>query len=574
VIRLSVLLVLALSLSVQPLPIRAGANAPTVEPTPLPGVHFVHVATADNTSLNATCIDHPLLNDDDGAVFLVTQSFNPKGLNGTYNDEAIGVYYETALDKWCIFNEDETVMPVEAAFNVHIPVEDSTVFVHEATSGNISNNLTHIDNPLLNDNPGATVFVTQNWNPSGQAGVFNEHVVGVWYDDYSHRWCIFNQDTSLMPVGASFNVLVSSPDEAAILHIATPGNTSGHLTKIDDPRINGNPNALLTVTQDWTPHWVYNAHAIGVHFAGVYWYIFNQDLANMPEDAAFRVLIPPIDSAAYVHVATPANTVGHSTWLDHPLLNGNPDAIVLATQHWNPVGLPGTYNDHHIGVRYDGGTGKWSIQNQDEVDMPEGAAFNVYMPPTGANAFTQVTTLANRVDNATYVDHPESNGEPYAVCLFTPNWNPAGLPGTYDDHATGIWYSDFWERASIYNEDRTDMPLGAAFNVLIPDDDAIVFIHTTTGGNTRDNVTLLDHPSLNGNPQALVYVTHNWNPGGGLGEYNDQALGVYYEDVGFEQWGIFNQDTLAEMPLNAHFNVLIIPRHRIFLPLILRSPSL
>ncbi len=568
-IRVSILLVLALSVSVPPLPTPARADAPTVDPIPLPGVHFVHVATVDNIIYNATCLDHPLLNDDDGAVFLVTQNFNPKGMNGTYNDEAIGVYYETTLDKWCIFNQDMSEMPEDAAFNVHVPVEDVTVFVHEATSGNTENNLTRIDNPLLNGNPGATVFVTQNWTPHW---VYNEHVVGVWYDDFSQRWCIFNQNQALMPVGAAFNVLVSSPDETTVIHVATTENTFGHLTKIDDPRINGNPNALLTVTQNWTPHWVYNAHAIGVHFAGVYWYIFNQDLAEIPEDAAFNVLIPPTDSAAFVHVARPANTFGYRTWLDHPLLNGNPDAILLATQNWNPMGLPGTYNNHPIGVRYDDSVHKWALINQDQTDMPEGAAFNIYVPPIGANAFTHVTTLANRVGNVTYIDHPESNGEPYATCLFTPNWNPRGLPGTSNDEATGVWYSNARDKASIYNENTSaDMPLGAAFNVLLPDD-AIVFIHTTTWGNTDENFTYLDHPSLNGNPYALVYVTHNWNPGGGPGVYNDQELGVFYTDgFGVGKWGIFNQDPDADMPLNAHFNVLVIPTYPSFLPLILRS---
>jgi len=568
---------LTLLLVAFPLPLVADDVSPNqlnADPNPLPGVHFVHVASTDNIIANATCLDHPLLNDDDGAIFLVTQNYNPKGMTGTYNDKAIGVYYETALDEWCIFNQDETAMPEEAAFNVHIPVEDSTLFVHDATSGNTENNLTRIDNPLLNGNPAATVFVTQNWNPAGQPGVYNEHIVGVWYDDYSQRWCIFNQDnTDPMPVGASFNVLVSSPDETAVIHIATTENTFGHLTKIDDPRINGNPNALLTVTQNWTPNWVYNNHAVGVHFAGFYWYVFNQDLAAIPEDAAFNVLIPPTDSAAFTHVATAANSTLHYTLIDHPLLNGNPDAIFLVTQHWNPMGSPGTYNDHHIGVWYDYGTGKWAILNQDEVDMPEGAAFNVYVPPIGANAFTHVTTLDNVLGNVTYIDHPESNGEPNAICLLTPNRNPAGLSGTYNDQATGVWYSSVQQKASIFNQDTSvDMPLGAAFNVLLPDDDTIAFIHTTEVGNTEENVTFLDHPSLNGNPHALVFVTHNWNPGGGSGVYNDQALGVYYDDdVGYEMWGIFNQDPVTDMPLGAYFNVLVIDRYISFLPLILRS---
>ena len=70
----------------------------------------------------------------------------------------------------------------------------------------------------------------------------------------------------------------------------------------------------------------------------------------------------------------------------------------------------------------------------------------------------------------------------------------------------------------------------------------------------------------NDNPHALVFVTHNWNPGGGLdGVYNDEEIGVWYSrNVG--RWSIFNQDTGSDMPEGAVFNVLVIPRYKVFVP--------
>jgi len=92
------------------------------------------------------------------------------------------------------------------------------VFIHRATPENISrdpSNSTYIDNPLTNDNPDAFVFVTQNWNPGGGAGKYNDHPVGVWYDPSTQRWAIFNQDRETMPDGAAFNVaVVEEPTEA------------------------------------------------------------------------------------------------------------------------------------------------------------------------------------------------------------------------------------------------------------------------------------------------------------------------------------------------------------------------
>ena len=83
--------------------------------------------------------------------------------------------------------------------------------------------------------------------------------------------------------------------------------------------------------------------------------------------------------AVFVHQATPDNISDNSTYLDNPSTNGNPDAVLYVTQNWNPGGEGGTYNDHEIGVWYDGEAGQWAIFNQDQEGMTEGAAFNVFV---------------------------------------------------------------------------------------------------------------------------------------------------------------------------------------------------
>ncbi len=89
-----------------------------------------------------------------------------------------------------------------------------SVFVHRATPENISANSTYLDNPLLNGNPNAVLYVTQNWNPGGrEGGTYNDHPVDVWYDTNREKWAIFNQDRAAIPEGAAFNV----PD-LAIIH--------------------------------------------------------------------------------------------------------------------------------------------------------------------------------------------------------------------------------------------------------------------------------------------------------------------------------------------------------------------
>jgi len=83
-----------------------------------------------------------------------------------------------------------------------------------------------------------------------------------------------------------------------------------------------------------------------------------------------------------------------------------------------------------------------------------------------------------------------------------------------------------------------------------------VFIHRATTANTSVHITTITHPSTDGNPNAILIVTPNWNPGGtgGVGVDNDHVTGVYYAGT---KWTIFNQDNVA-MPVNAAFNVLVV----------------
>jgi hypothetical protein len=90
---------------------------------------------------------------------------------------------------------------------------------------------------------------------------------------------------------------------------------------------------------------------------------------------------------------------------------------------------------------------------------------------------------------------------------------------------------------------------GAGTNAVTP-----VFIHRATATNTFFNETVIDHPHSNNDPNAIVFVTQNWNPGGTAGTYNPHAVGVYYSPP---RWRIFNQDGIS-MPTNAAFNVMIV----------------
>ena len=166
---------------------------------------------------------------------------------------------------------------------------------------------------------------------------------------------------------------------ASFVHRATADNSRGDYTYLSDPALNGDPNAVVLAA----PTGARGGGGEYDHNIGVWyeprarkWAIFNQDLAAVPAGATFRVVLPPA-SESFVHRARPADPVRQTTYLDDPLTNGEPDAVVSVTQNWNPGGGPGVYNDHPVGLLYDEDAQKWAIENRDGARMPDGAAFNV-----------------------------------------------------------------------------------------------------------------------------------------------------------------------------------------------------
>jgi hypothetical protein len=77
-------------------------------------------------------------------------------------------------------------------------------------------------------------------------------------------------------------------------------------------------------------------------------------------------------------------------------------------------------------------------------------------------------------------------------------------------------------------------------------------IHTASSANVSGNRTTLSDIRLNAKPDAFLYVTANFNPGGGPGFYNDAQLGVLY-NTSLNRWQIFNENGAA-MPIGAKFN--------------------
>ena len=167
------------------------------------GTAFLHRATDENSRGDYTYLGAPNIDGYPSAM-----DFAEPVADGTY-DHNIGVWYEFAdRKKWAIFNHDLAPVPAGSAFEVVVRGK-SEALVHRATPGNTSANVSHIDDSLTNGKPDAEVSVTQNWNPGGGRGVYNDHPVGVRYDVEAREWTIYNRDFAPIRAGAAFNVGVS-----------------------------------------------------------------------------------------------------------------------------------------------------------------------------------------------------------------------------------------------------------------------------------------------------------------------------------------------------------------------------
>ncbi len=245
--------------------------------------------------------------------------------------------------------------------NTVVTFAQSSTFKHRATASNIVNNYTVIDHARTNNQGNKVLFITHDF----RSGPYVQAPLGVFFSLQLKKWAIFQQDKTELPENANFNVLVrTTADRGVFVHTAKKSTIGGHITTIDHPAANNNPNAKLMVTQSWVS--VYNNNPIGVYYSNGRWRIFNQNFKAMPENARFNVMVN--HSQSFVHTAsTPA---GHMTKLDNAKTNNKANAFVFITPMWTSV-----YNNHNTGVYYN--RGYWSIYNEDVQAMPRNAKFVV-----------------------------------------------------------------------------------------------------------------------------------------------------------------------------------------------------
>ena len=170
---------------------------------------FVHRADPENSRGDYTFIKNTNIDGDANAVVLVLSAAPPVDSGAARYGHNIGVWFEPVAQRWAIFNQDRSPIPEGATFEVVIP-QASEGFVHRAEPSDTAGNATYLSGPRTNGNPDAAISVTQNWNPGGGEGIYNDHPADLFYDTDVEQWAILNRDGESIPEGAAFNVAVSA----------------------------------------------------------------------------------------------------------------------------------------------------------------------------------------------------------------------------------------------------------------------------------------------------------------------------------------------------------------------------
>lgn len=82
-------------------------------------------------------------------------------------------------------------------------------------------------------------------------------------------------------------------------------------------------------------------------------------------------------TAAFVQLTSAANINGDSSYINNPICNGDPNAILLVTHNYNPGEIIDTYFDKNFGVWFNALKNEWAVYTEDESAMPTNIAFNV-----------------------------------------------------------------------------------------------------------------------------------------------------------------------------------------------------
>lgn len=282
--------------------------------------------------------------------------------------------------------------------------------------------------------------------------------------------------------------------------------------------------------------------------------------------------VPPASATVtvtshFIQTATSSNLFdGFLTEINNAATNGNPNAILFVTTAFNSGGVCGcvAFADP-VAVFYVPGHQKWAIADAFiSNNIPIGAEFNVLVVQNPSNSvFTATATSSNIAANGFTLSKKSTVGKGAALLQVTQNYTPGGhLVPSINPHTPGVVYGsgpngNLWD---IQNLDNASMPTGAAYNVIVgsgASNGGKAVLLTGNSSNTAGIATVISNNETNGNPNAVVFETQNFDPSLNFGTNFPHQTGVGYANSPTDQEYVVALDGAA-MPTTTHyFNLLI-----------------
>jgi sorbitol-specific phosphotransferase system component IIA len=91
------------------------------------------------------------------------------------------------------------------AFALNAQTNNGISFIHRVTPSNLTNNHSEIDNPNLNNNPGAVFFISKTL----QNGASETSHVGILYDGSTNKWTLYDENPGdKLKINSTYTVFI------------------------------------------------------------------------------------------------------------------------------------------------------------------------------------------------------------------------------------------------------------------------------------------------------------------------------------------------------------------------------
>ncbi len=252
-------------------------------------------------------------------------------------------------------------------------------YVHTATEDNLffGGIATILDHPDLNNHPNAPVLVVNR----GGGPEFTAQIALIYFEDME-RWGIYTQAISqLIPEGRQFNIFIAD-HSAVATYISSPSNTTDHVMDLNDYE-----------REDYLFHTIFNNSGSTDQMDPIPYgtafktdtntrALYKESLTDIADGAAFKVMKASSESSSMLfQISNSTNTNGNGFNLDHPLLNGNPDAVFLYSHYW---GFPDSSNYVNLNFQthavYNSSLGQWAIYAYEAGGFPVEVCIDIVIP--------------------------------------------------------------------------------------------------------------------------------------------------------------------------------------------------